>query len=196
MTSITPKTKALAATMTTLVALTGAALARGAVRVEPTTDLSLGAPVVQLGAALGYWTNDCPLTLGSATAWAEGYTAESNALASEGFALGVREQFRSRWGNAASGLAIRFRTPAGAKADLERRELAAGQAGYATNFAVPGAPPVHAYTVHGGSWTSVNVGYTRGSDEYVFTIDAPRTADISSLQRTVATAITRVAGGR
>jgi hypothetical protein len=128
----------------------------------------------------------------NASAWTQGDPTEASSLESEGFALGVRELLRSKSGDVGASFALRFRTAAGAKADLERRELLAGHAGYATNFAVPGVPSVRAYTVRKAGFATVRVAFTRGSDEYGVTIATGRGSDVGTLQRALAAAVARI----
>ena len=195
MKTLTNKTKKATTIVVSLAALTGAALAHGANAREVTpTDPSLEARVVQLGEVPGFWAANCPVALGSATAWAQGDNAEANAVHSEGFTVGVRELLRSRSGDIGASVALRFRSAAGARADLDRREQLAGRAGYATNFAVPGSPSVRAYSVRTAVVTTLHVAFTRGTDEYAIVVQAANGTDIGALQQTLATAVTRVAG--
>jgi hypothetical protein len=107
----------------------------------------------------------------------------------------VRELLRSASGDMGVSVALRFRSASGAEADLNRREQLAGRDAYATNFAVPGSPAVHAYTVRAARSTTVHVAFTRGADEYALAVGAKGT-DVPTLQRALATAISRVAGRR
>ncbi|HZP72354.1 MAG TPA: hypothetical protein VFA97_03150 [Gaiellaceae bacterium] len=192
MTSFTPKTKAMAATVTSLVALTGAAFAHSANAREVSQNSSaLEAQVVRLGQVPNFWAVNCPIELGSATAWAQGDDVEAGALRGDGFMLGVREQLRSDTGETGASIGLEFHSAAEAKADLNRRELAAGHAGYATNFAVLESPSVRAYTVRTPDSTTVRVGFTRGNDEYALTVTAAPGADVDALQQTLATAAGR-----
>ena len=144
----------------------------------------------------GFWAVNCPLALGSATAWAQGDKAEATAIHNEGFAVGVRELLRSRSGDIGASVALKFRSAAGASADLYRREQLAGRAGYATSFAVPGSPSVRAYSVRAAGVTTVHVAFTRGTDEYAIVVQAANGTDIGPLQQALATAVSRVAGRR
>lgn len=195
MTSFTPKTKTVAATVAALAALAGAALAQGATPRE-TTDSSLETSVVRLGELPNFWADNCPIALDTATAWAQGDDGEAGALHDEGFKLGVRELLRSYGGDTGVSVALRFRSPSGASTDLNRREELAGHAGYAANFAVPGSPSVRAYTVRTAGSTTVHVAFTRGAVEYGLAVEAAPGTDINTLQRTLATAVRRVASER
>ena len=192
------KTKTAATVVASVAALTGAALASGAdarggvVAADP----NLEARVVQLGEVPGFWAANCPLAFSTSTAWAQGDNSEATAVHSEGFTVGVRELLRSRSGDVGVSVALRFRSAAGASADLDRREQLAGRAGYATNFAVPGSPSIRAYSVRAEGVTTVHAAFTRGTDEYAVAVRAPKSADIGALERALATAVKRVAGGR
>ncbi len=195
MTSFTRKSKVVAATVTSLVALTGTVLSQSAnAREVVQPGPALEAQVVRLGHVPNFWAADCPITLDSATAWAQGDDAEAAALQREGFTLGVRELLRSGSGETGVSVALQFHHAAEASADLERREQLAGRQGYATNFALFASPSVRAYTVRTADTTTVHVGFTRGEVEYELAIDAGPNTDVNALQRTVATAVTRVAG--
>jgi hypothetical protein len=187
------KTKTAATIVTLLVALTGAALAHGA-----STREAPGAPDLQMGVLAlaqveGFWTADCPIAFREATEWAQGDDVEASALQSEGFAIGVRELLRSDKGDTGLGVALRFRSAAGARADLDRRERLAGHRGYAVNFAVPGSPSVRAYTVRTKGSTTVHVAFARGTDEYAIAVEAAHGTNVDALQRALATAIRREA---
>lgn len=196
MKALTTRTKTAATIATSLVALSGAVLAHGANARRPASGPNLQMRVVELGDVPGFWAVDCPIALADATAWAEGDGNEASALHDEGFAVGVREVLRSRSGDMGASVALRFRSAAGARADLNRRESAAGREGYATSFAVPGSPAVRAYTVRTSSGTTVRVAFSRGADEYAVVVEAAPGTDIDSLQRALATTVTRVAGRR
>jgi hypothetical protein len=196
MKALTTRTKTAATIATSLVALSGAVLAHGANARRPASGPNLQMRVVELGDVPGFWAVDCPIALADATAWAEGDGNEASALHDEGFAVGVREVLRSRSGDMGASVALRFRSAAGARADLNRRESAAGREGYATSFAVPGSPAVRAYTVRTSSGTTVRVAFSRGGDEYAIVVEAAPGTDIDSLQRALATTVTRVAGRR
>jgi hypothetical protein len=188
------KTKMAATIVTSLAALTGAALAHGANgRDVSATDPNVEVRVVQLGRVPGFWPVDCPISVANAAAWAQGASGEADSLGSEGFVGGVRELLRSKSGDTGVSVALRFRSAAGAASDLDRREQAAGRAGYAANFAVPGAPSVRAYTVRTPGSTTVRVAFTRGADEYAVSVAAARSTSIGSLQRAIATTVARVA---
>ena len=135
------KTKMATTMVASLAALTGAALAHGATarEVAPTEPV-LEVRVVQLGEVPGFWAVNCPLVLPDAAAWAQSDNAEATALHDEGFTVGVRELLRSSSGDTGVSVALRFRTAADARADLDRREQLAGHSGYATNFPVPAHP--------------------------------------------------------
>jgi hypothetical protein len=194
MNTFTNKTKMAATVAASLAALSGAALAHGAnAREVAATDPNLAARVVQLGEVPGFWAANCPLALGSATAWAQGDNAEAAAVHSEGFAVGVRELLRSTLGELGASVALRFRSAGGASADLGRREQLARHTGDATSFAVPGSPSVRAYSVRTAGFTTVHVGFTRGTDEYAVVVKAAQGTDISTLQQALATAVARVA---
>ncbi len=189
MTIHTDKTKLAAAVVASLAVLTGSANAREVSSPAP----NLEARVVELGQVQGLWAANCPIALGNPTAWAQGDDAEASALHHEGFATGARELLRSDAGDLGVSVALRFRSPAGAKADVDRRERLAGQEGYATNFAVPGAPSLRAYTVRAAGSTTVHVAFVRGTDEYGIAVQAGRTTDVKALERAVATAARREA---
>jgi hypothetical protein len=55
---------------------------------------------------------------------------------------------------------------------------------------------VRAYTVRTSSGTTVRVAFSRGADEYAIVVEAAPGTDIDSLQRALATTVTRVAGRR
>lgn len=197
MKNFTPKPKTAVAIVTSLVALTGAALAHGAnAREVSLPDPGLETNVVRLGEVPNFWAANCPIAVGTATAWAQGDNAEASALHSEGFTLGVRELLRSDSGDTGFSVALRFRRPTGANADLQRRERLAGHQGYATNFALFDSPSVRAYTVRTADSTTVDVGFTRGADEYELAIHASPGTDVNALQATVASQVTRIAGGQ
>jgi hypothetical protein len=188
------KKRKMAATIVALLAvLTGTALARGASTREAPGAPNLGVGVATLGQVQGFWTVDCPIAFGNASAWAQGNDVEASALRNEGFSIGVRELLRSDAGDTGVGVALRFRSPGGAEADLDRREQLAGHQGYAVNFAVPGSPPVRAYTVRTEDSTTVHVAFVRGTDEYAIAVEAAVGTDIDTLQRALATAIGREA---
>ena len=192
----TTKTKT-AAIASSLFVLTGAALAHAATNREvaaTTTTADLEAQVVQLGNLPGFWTADCPIGAASAAAWTAGDRAEASALRTEGFVTGLREPLRSKSGATGASLGLRFRSAAGATADLDRHERLAGRAGYATNFAVRGSLAARAYTVRTAGLTTVRVAYTRGDVEYAVQVQAPARADVGRLQRILAAAAARVAG--
>jgi hypothetical protein len=149
---------------------------------------------VRLGQVSGFWSVNCPIAVASVAAWAQGDRSEANALHSEGFAGGVRELLRSKSGDAAVSVALRFRSTAGATADLDRREQLAGRAGAAMNFAVPGSPSVRAYTVRTPDSTTVRVSFTRGAEEYGIVVEAAASTDAGDLQRALAATVARVAG--
>lgn len=180
-------TKMAMATVGSLAVLTGPASAREVAM----PGSSLEATVVQLGRVQGFWAANCPIALGSATAWAQGDGDESSALRHEGFAVGVREPLRSASGDTGVSVALRFRSAAGAKADLDRREQLAGRQGYPTNFAVPGAPSVRAYAVRTKHSITVHVAFVRGADEYGIAIET--SGDVKKIERAVATAARREA---
>jgi len=184
MKTFTTKTK-LAAMVASAAALTGAATAvTGAASAHGNTATpNLDVRVVALGHVRGFWAADCPIAFDDASAWAQGDGAEASALHDEGFAVGARELLRSTSGGSGVSVALRFRSSSGAAADLERRELQAGHEGYATSFAVPGAPSVHAYTVRTTNGTStVHVAFTRGADEYALAVETRNSADIGALE--------------
>ena len=186
------KTKMAATMVASLAALSGATLAHG----ESTQEVSAGGlqeRVVRLGHVSGFWAANCPIQLSNATAWTQSDDTESADLDREGFAVGVRELLRSQSGDMGVSVALRFRSPAGATADLNRRERHAGRDGYATNFAVPGAPQVRAYTVRTDGSTTVHVAFTRGADEYAIAVEAADGTEIGGLQRALATAASREA---
>ena len=187
------KTKMAATIVALLAALTGAALAHGASTREAPGTPDLLVRDVALGAVQGFWTVDCPIAFDNATAWGQGNDVEASALQSEGFATGVRELVRSAQGDTGVAVALRFRSAAGAKADLDRREQLAGRDGYAVNFAVPGSLPVRAYTVRTEGSTSVHVAFARGTDEYAIAVEAAHGTNVDALQRALATAIGREA---
>jgi hypothetical protein len=197
MKTFTTKTKMAATIAVALGALAGAALAHGApARDVSASDPKLVALVVRLGEVQGFWAANCPIGLGNATAWAQGDDGEAAALHGERFALGVRELLRSASGATGVSVALRFRSAAGAASDLERRELLAGDEGYATNFSVPGARSVRAYTVRTEAAVTVHVAFTRGTDEYAIAIAAAKGTDVDALQRSLAAAVTPVARRR
>jgi hypothetical protein len=197
MKSLTTKTKTAATIATFLVILSSAGLAHGAnAREVVATDPNLVVRVVQLGEVQGFWAVNCPIALTNATAWAQGDINEATALHREGFAIGLREMLRSTTGAIGASVALRFRSAAGATADLDRREQLAGRAGYATNFAVAGSSAAHAYTVRTADATTVRVVFTRGADEYAIVAVAAKGADIGALQRALAGAVARVARRR
>jgi hypothetical protein len=198
--SLTSTTKTGAAVTAIVLALSGAALAAAAPSHTPAaaslTPLDLDARVMQLGELPGFWSTACPIAETSAAAWAAGDSGEATALRAEGFVVGVRESVRASSGASGASVALRFRSAAGATADLDRREQLAGRAGYATNFAVPESDAVRAYTIRGRGLTTVRVAYQRGVDEYAVEVDAPARVDVSALQRKVAAAVVRVAARR
>ena len=187
------RTKMAATIVALLTALTGAALAHGANTRETPGAPDLRVRVVELGQVKGFWTEDCPIAYANATAWAQGNDVEAPALQSEGFVIGVRELLRSDQGDTGVGVALRFRSAAGAKADLDRREQLAGHQGYAVSFAVPGSPSVRAYTVRTKGSTTVHAGFARGAVEYAIAVEAAHGTDVDALQRALATAIGREA---
>jgi hypothetical protein len=191
------KTKIAATVAASVAALTGTALASGAdARKIVVTDPHLETRVVQLGELPGFWSANCPLTFSSARGWAQGDPTEAAAVRSEGFAVGVRELLRSRSGDLGVSVALRFRSAAGARTDLDRREQLAARSGYAMNFAVLGSPAVRAYSVRAGGFTTVHVAFTRGIDEFAVAVRAAKSADIGTLQRALAPAVARAAGRR
>jgi hypothetical protein len=195
MNSFTTKTKMAATIVTSVAALTGAALAHGAsVREVAGPDPNVTVRVAQLGQVPGFWGVNCPIGVANVTAWTQGDTAEASTLQSEGFVGGVRELLRSKSGDLGVSVALTFRSAAAAKADLDRREQLAGHAGYATNFAVPGSPSVHAYTVRASGSTTVRVAFSRGATEYGVAVAAAKRTDIGALQRALASTAARVAG--
>jgi hypothetical protein len=195
MKTFTNTTKRAATVVASVVALAGAAPASGAhAREVVAIDPNLEVRVVQLGELPGFWTVDCPLAFGSATAWAQGGNAEATAVHREGFAMGVRELLRSRKGDVGVSVALRFRSAAGASTDLDRREQLAGHTGYATSFAVPGSPSVRAYSVRTAGFTTVHVAFTRGTDEFAVAVRTAKRAEVGALQQALATAAGRVAG--
>jgi hypothetical protein len=194
-TKMVTRTKIVATTAFTLAALTGATLTPGATAREVApADASLVARVVQLGHVPGFWAADCPLTLDRATAWAQGDRAESTAVRSEGFAVGVREVLRSGSGDIGASVALRFGSAAGARADLDRREQRAGRSGYAMSFPIPGSLSVRGYSVRSAGVTTVHVAFTRGNDEYAIVVQAAKGTSISALEQTLATVVGTVAG--
>ena len=196
MKTFTNKTKMAATVVASVAALTGALASGANAREVVAIDPNLEVRVVQLGEVPGFWAADCPLAFGSASAWAQGDSAEATAVRSEGFAVGVRELLRSRSGDVGVSVAMRFRSEAGASNDLDRREQLAGREGYATNFAVPGSPSVRAYSVRTAGFTTVHVAFTHGTDEYAVAVRAAKSTDIGPLQQALATAVTRLAGRR
>jgi hypothetical protein len=195
MKTFTSKTKTTAVIVTVLAALAGAALVHAAsAREVAATDPNFGMRVVRLGQVAGFWAVNCPITVADASAWAQGDGTEATTLHSEGFVAGVRELLRSKSGDAGASIALRFRSAAGATADLNRREQLAGRAGAATNFAVPGSTSVRAYTVRTSASTTVHVAFTRGADEYAIVVTAAEGTDTGALQRALATTAARVAG--
>lgn len=195
MTSFTTRTR-IAAAAASLSVLTGAALAHAATHGEPAapTVAELNAHVVRLGDLPGFWSYDCPLADTNTASWTGGDPAEAAALRSEGFAVGVRELLRSRYGATGASVAVRFGTAAGAAADLDRREQEAGHAGYATNFSVPGQLDARGYTVRTRGLTTVRVAYVRGTVESAVQVQAPGRVDVGRLQRLLAAAVARAAG--
>ena len=183
MKTFTTKTK-LAAMVASAAALTGAATAlTGAASAHGAAAApNLDARVVSLGHVRGFWAADCPIAFDDATAWAQGDGAEASALHGEGFAVGVREMLRSTSGAGGVSVALRFHSASGAAADLKRRELQAGHEGYATSFAVPDAPSVHAYTVRTNGTSTVHVAFTRGADEYAVAVETSNSADVGALE--------------
>jgi hypothetical protein len=196
MKAFSTKTKTAGTIVTVVVALTGAALAHGANARRPASDPNLQVRVARLGEVQGFWAVNCPIALTDATAWAEGDGSEASTLHHEGFRIGVREALRSRSGDIGDSVALRFRSAAGARADLERRESAAGHQGDATSFGVPGSPVVHAYTVRTPAVTTIRVAFTRGADEYAIVVEAAARARVAALQRALAETVTRFAGRR
>jgi hypothetical protein len=195
MKAFTNKTKAAATIMVSLAAVTGTALAHQAsAREVPSSDLH--ARVVQLGEVRGFWSVDCPIAVRGAAAWAQSEGDEAAALDSEGFAIGVQEPLRSASGDVGVSVGLRFSSPAGATADLNRRKSLAGRGGSTTDFAVPGSRNVHAYVVRGAGSTTVHVAFTRGADEYALAVRTLEGANVPALERALATAVTRVAGAR
>lgn len=193
MKAFTNKTKTAATIVASVAALAGAALAHGASghRVAA-NDPNVELRVVRLGEVAGFWAFNCPISVVGATGWTQGDGAEARTLEREGFALGVRELLRSTSGDMGVSFALRFRSAAGATADLERRERLAGREGYATSFAVPGSHSVRAYTVRTSGATTARVAFTRGSDEYGVAVTTARGTDIATLQRALAAAVAGV----
>ena len=189
MKTFTNTTKMAATMVASLAVLAGAANAREVVSPRP----NLEARVMELGQVHGLWAANCPIALGNSTAWAQGDDAEASALHDEGFALGVRELLRSDSGDIGVSVALRFRSAAGALADLDRREQLAGRQGYAVDFAVPDAPSVRAYAVRTAGSTTVHAAFVRGTDEYGLAVEAARDADMKALERAVANAARREA---
>ena len=192
MNPFTPKMTMAATIVTSLAALAS---------VPPATARPGGAPdpnvtvrVAQLGQVRGLWAFNCPIGVANAAAWTQGDTAEATALQSEGFKRGVRELLRSKSGDTGVSVALTFGSAAAAKADLDRREQLAGHAGYAVNFAVPGTPSVHAYTVRASDATTARVAFIRGATEYAVAVAAAKSTDIGALQRALAATVSRVAG--
>ena len=183
MKTFTHKTK-LAAMVASAAALAGAATAlTGAAAAHGTSGApSLDVRVVALGHVRGFWAADCPIAFDSATAWAQGDGAEASALHGEGFAVGARELLRSTSGASGVSVVLRFHSASGAAADLERRELQAGQQGDAMSFAVPGAPSVHAYTVRTNGTSTVHVAFTRGTDEYAVAVETTTGAEVGAIE--------------
>jgi hypothetical protein len=189
-------TKSLAATATMVVGLSGGALAAAATSNSSVTTpapADLEVTVMKLGELPGFWSAACPIAEASAAVWAAGDSGEATALRNEGFLVGVRELLRARSGASGFSVALRFRSSAGAAADINRREQLAGRAGYATNFAVPGAYAARAYTIRSRGLTAVRVAFQRGADEYALEVDAHGRVDVGRLQRTVAATVARVA---
>jgi hypothetical protein len=188
------KTKPVAAMVASAAALTGAAtaLTGPATAHGAAANPNLDVRVVALGHVRGFWAANCPLAFGNATAWAQGDDAEASALHREGFAVGVRELLRSNSGDSGVSVALRFRAASGAAADLKRRELEAGHEGYATSFAVPDAPSVHAYTVRAKGTATVHVAFTRGADEYAIAVETTN-GEVGALQHALAAAARREA---
>jgi len=195
MKTFTNKTKQAAALVAAAAALAGgaAALTGAASAREITADPNLDARVVALGQVAGFWATDCPILIDDANAWAQGDGAEASALHGEGFAVGARELLRSTSGEGGVSSALQFRSAAGAAADLERRVHDAGHHGYATNFAVPGAPSVHAYTVRTNLTATVHVAFTRGADEYAIAVETTDSAHVETLELALAAAVRREA---
>jgi hypothetical protein len=173
-----------------------AVVAHGANAVRSTNGPNLEVRVVQLGEVRGFWTVSCPIALVNPNAWAQGDSDEASALHHEGFAVGVREVLGSPSGDIGASVALRFSSPEGVRADLDRRDKAAAREGYATSFAVPGSPAVRGYTVRTSSTTTVRVAFARGADEYAIVVEAGPETDITALQRALATTVARVAGRR
>jgi hypothetical protein len=194
MKTFTNKTKIAVTIVASAAALSGAALAQGASGHKvAANDPNVELRVVRLGQVPGFWAVNCPIGIVSAEGWTQGDTSEASNLDGEGFAVGVRELLRSRSGDMGVSFVLRFRSAAGAKADLERRERIAGRLGYATNFAVPGSPSVHAYTLRTSGSTTVRVAFTRGSDEYGIAVAAAKGTDMRTLQQALAASVARVA---
>src|SRR5580765_8014296 len=100
MNTFTTKTKTAATIVASLAALSGAALAHGAiVREVAEPDPSVTVRVAQLGQVQGFWGVDCPIGVASAAAWTQGDSAEATTLQREGFVGGVRELLRSKSGD-------------------------------------------------------------------------------------------------
>lgn len=186
------KTKTAATIAVSLAALAGGALTHEASAGEPSAN-DLRARVIQLGDVPGFWSADCPIVLQDAAAWAPGDGEEAAALHGEGFAIGVRELLRSTSGDLGVSVALRFRSPAGATADLNRRERLAG---HETTFAVPGSTAVRVSTVRSAGSATVRVAFTRGIDEYAVAVEAAKGTKVGALQRALVTAVSRVAGAR
>ncbi|HZO34131.1 MAG TPA: hypothetical protein VFB17_03540 [Gaiellaceae bacterium] len=195
MKTFTTRTKT-AALATSLVALTGAALASAAIHREGASPdvAKVEAQVVRLGDVPGFWSYSCPLADTDAASWAAGDGPEAAVLTREGFTLGVREPLRSQSGATGASVALEFRTAAGATADLERRERDARHAGDARTFAVPGLLAARGDTVRIGGLTIVRVAYTRGSVEYAVEARASGRVDVTRLQRLLAATAARAAG--
>jgi len=192
MKAFTQKKKTAATIAVSLAALTGGALTHEASAREASAN-DLRVHVTQLGDVPGFWSADCPIVLENTAAWAPGDGPEAAALRGEGFAIGVRELLRSTSGDFGVSVALRFHSPAGAKADLSRRERLAG---HATTFPVPGSSAVHASTARSGGSTTVRVAFTRGTDEYAVAVEAAKDTNLGALQRALVTAVSRVAGAR
>jgi hypothetical protein len=181
----------IAAIVASLAALAGTAPATAREVAAP--DPNVTVRVAQLGQVQGFWAVNCPIGVANAAAWTQGDSAEASTLQREGFTRGVRELLRSKSGDTGVSVALTFRSPAAAKADLDRHEQLAGHAGYATNFAVPGAPSVRAYTVRASGSTTVRAAFTHGATEYAVVVLAAKRTDISGLQQALASTAARVA---
>ena len=175
----TSKTKIAATFVASLAALAGAVMAHGA-----SSEPSLQDRVMELGrGARGSGWSNCPIAIANATAWAQGDEKEASTLHGEGFELGVRQLLRSNAGDLGVRVALRFRSPAGAEADVNRRELLAGQQGYPMNFAVPELPPCTRTACRRAGSTTVHVAFTRGTDEYAIVVETSHASEVRALEQ-------------